>query len=461
MSGIVDPHLWAEETFTSCELGDRRRNNRLIQVASHVASRPAASFPDQMDDWAELKAAYRLFDCEQVTLESIATPHWNQTRRSASGQTLVICDTTELDFGSMREGLGRTGNGFGCGFLLHNALMADFATQSVIGLAGQTCHYRPRKQRPKENSTKKLARSRESQVWGRVIDAVGPPPDGTQFIYVCDRGADNIEVFCHLVQQRSDWVIRATCRPRNVLTPEGESITLTKLLPRLTSLGTYELELRSRPDQEARTATLEVLSGKLLMPAPHHKSPWLKSLDPAPIAMNVVHVREVQPPSDAKPIEWILYTSLPATTYAQAWRVVEAYEARWLVEEYHKAIKSGCRVTARQLQTASRLEAMVGLMSVVAVKLLQLKTLSRQEPERLARTVVPPLWLKMLKATRRRLSRVHDLTVYEFYREVAKLGGFLGRKSDGEPGWITIWRGWEQLATLVRGATLANEIKCG
>ena len=459
MSGIVDTKIWAEQTFDACDLGDRRRNKRLIQVAHKVALHPAGSFPDQMDDWAELKATYRLFDCDEVTLESVAGPHWNQTRLSASSPTLVICDTTELDFGSEREGLGRTGKGTGHGFLLHNALMVEAATQSVLGVAGQTSYYRPLKKRPKEHSAQRLKRSRESEIWGRVIDDIGVPADGAEYVYVCDRGADNFEVFCHLLQQRSDWVIRAKCQKRNLLARDGESLTLPVLLPQLKLLGTYELELRARPQQAARTAEIEVLSGTIRMPAPHHTSPWIKSLDPEPIEMNVVRVREVNPSEDVEPIEWVLYTSLPAATFEQAWRITEFYEARWLVEEYHKALKSGCRVKDRQLQTAARLEAMVGLMSVVAVKLLQLKTLAKQDPDRPARTVVPQLWLMMLKAARRRLRRVHDLTVSEFYREVAKLGGFLGRKSDGEPGWFTIWRGWEKLATLVRGAELAKEMK--
>jgi hypothetical protein len=146
--------------------------------------------------------------------------------------------------------------------------------------------------------------------------------------------------------------------------------------------------------------------------------------------------------------------------------IIEYYEARWLVEEYHKALKTGCRVTKRILRKASRLEPMVGLMAVVAVRLLQLKSVARSDPDRPARAVVPRLWLVMLKAARKNLRRVYDLTIREFYREVAKLGGFLGRKSDGEPGWITIWRGWEKLNTLVRGAELAlrfeSELKrCG
>ena len=137
------------------------------------------------------------------------------------------------------------------------------------------------------------------------------------------------------------------------------------------------------------------------------------------------------------------------TTFDDAWAVIGYYELRWLVEEYHKALKTGCRTEKRQLKAAGRLEAFVGLASVVAVRLLQLKSLARTNPEVPAQRVVPRVWLQMLKLARKGLNRVHDLTVGQFYREVAKLGGFLGRKSDGQPGWITIWRGWEKLNTYV------------
>ena len=114
------------------------------------------------------------------------------------------------------------------------------------------------------------------------------------------------------------------------------------------------------------------------------------------------------------------------------------------------------------MKEPQRLEAMVGMMSVVSVRLLQLKSVARTDPDRPAQRVVPRLWLTMLQAVRKRARRVYDMTVGEFYREVAKLGGFLGRKSDGEPGWITIWRGWEKLNTLVCGAEAVFESrKCG
>ena len=463
MSFRIDTKEWAEQQFSNCELGDQRRTKRLIQVAQQVANHPAGSFPEQMESWADLKAAYRLFAADGVTLEAVAGPHWQQTRCVRPGRYLVLADTTEIDFGYHREieGLSPIGNGSGRGFLLHNALLVEAPSKTLVGVAGQTIHYRQPAPK-KENKSQRFKRERESRVWGAVIDQVGPPAEGVEWIHVCDRGADDFEVFCHLLQNRAEWVVRASSLHRLILTPDAKSKRLDKYLRTLSLAGTYELDLQTRPKQPARTAKLEIRFGRLRMPVPRHTSPYVKSLRPEPIAMWVVWVREVDAPRGVDPIEWVLCTSLPVETFDDAWQIVEYYECRWLIEEYHKALKTGCCVQRRLLGATDRLEAMVGLMSVVAVRLLQLKTVARRDPDRSARKIVPPLWLEMLKAARKNLRRVHDLTIYQFYRELAKLGGFLGRRSDGEPGWITIWRGWEKLNSLVRGAQLAiNLNKCG
>ncbi len=164
---------------------------------------------------------------------------------------------------------------------------------------------------------------------------------------------------------------------------------------------------------------------------------------------------------DAEPVEWILLTSLPVKSFEDAWQVLEYYEKRWLIEEWHKALKTGCRLECRQLKSKEGLERITGLLSVVAVRLLQLKSAARTNPERPARHVVPMNWIKMLVVARKRPKNTNPMTMTtgEFYREVAKLGGFLGRKCDGEPGWITIWRGWQKLYLLVRGAELAQSSK--
>jgi hypothetical protein len=443
---------WAQLNFGNCQLGDKRRTNRLMQVAEDIASNPSATLPNQMDDWGDLRAAYNLFGRKEVTFEAIARPHWELTKQRATGRNLVIGDTTELDFGKHRqiEGLGPTGNGSGQGFLLHNALLVDADSEEIIGVAGQTIHYRDGKSKKKENRSQRLKRKRESEVWGKVIDQVGPPPEDVSWVHVLDRGGDNFEVYCHLLQQRSDWVVRAAKLNRYVLAGDSEErMKLSDYLPQLELLGTYTLSLRTRPQQPARDAQLEVRVGRIKVPQPHHVSPWVRKLKQLPIAMNVVEVVEVNAPAGVTPIRWILFTSLPVQTFEDAWEVITYYEARWLIEEYHKALKTGCRAESRQLKTAGRLEAFVGLTSVVAVRLLQLKSLARTNPEVPAQRVVPRVWLQMLKLARKGLNRVHDLTVGQFYREVAKLGGFLGRKGDGNPGWITIWRGWEKLNTYV------------
>jgi len=459
MTFLIESDQWAQEHFGKCLLGDKRRTKRLVTVAEQVASNPSGSFPEQLPIWSDLKAAYNLFDCEQVTFESVAGYHWQKTRQRKSGRYLVIDDTTDVDFGIHRdlEGLAPTGNGYGWGFLLHNAVMVDAVNEDIVGVAGQKIHYR--KPAPKkENTTQRLKRERESKIWGDVIDDVGVPPEGVEFVHVCDRGADNFEIYCHLVEQRSDWVVRIAQTNRHVETPDGELMALKEYVATLPLAGTYELQLRARTEQAARSAKLEVRFGMLHMPLPKHKSPYVKQVASEPIKMWVVQVREVDAPRGVKPIEWLLYTSLPVRSFEDAWGIISYYESRWLVEEYHKALKTGCKITDRQLKTPGRLEAMVALMSVVAVRLLQLKSVARSDPDRPARQVVPPLWLAMLKAIRKNLPRVQDLTVGEFYREVAKLGGFIGRKSDGEPGWITIWRGWEKLNTLVRAVEIVQRL---
>jgi hypothetical protein len=474
MTVTMDAQLWAAEQFGQCDLKDKRRTRRLVKLAASVLCHPSGSFPEQTTEMADLKAAYRLFACEDVDFQGIAGPHWEQTRRQPPGTYLVLNDTTELDFGIRHgiPGMARTGNGGGWGFLLHSALVVSAADDEIIGLAGQKIRYR--KAAPKkENTTRRLLRDRESHLWGQVVDQVGPPAEGVSWIHVMDRGADNFEVYCHCLQQRCDWVVCVTQKARKVVVPDGRSMPLQEYLMSLSCVGSYELQLRAqearparghckkRAAQPARTATMDVHIGALRVPFPKHKSPYLKEFPPVPTAMWVVRAIEANPPEGAEPIEWILLTSLPVKSFQDAWLVLGYYERRWLIEEWHKALKTGCRLEQRQLKSKEGLERITGLLSVVAVRLLQLKSAARTKPNRPASQVVPLRWIKMLIAARKRLKRATaaSMTIGEFYRELAKLGGFLGRKSDGEPGWITIWRGWQKLYLLVRGSELALEMK--
>ena len=175
--------------------------------------------------------------------------------------------------------------------------------------------------------------------------------------------------------------------------------------------------------------------------------------------MWVIEVREVNAPADVdEPLHWVLLTSEPIESFDDAWTVIGWYEKRPVVEDYHKCLKTGCRAEERQYKTSARLERVTGMLSIVAVRLIQLKFVARTDPDRPAARVVPQPWLRMLRALRKGRHQIR--TIGEFFRSLAMLGGFLGRKSDGQPGWITIWRGLEKLVLCIRGAD-AMFTKCG
>ena len=148
-------------------------------------------------------------------------------------------------------------------------------------------------------------------------------------------------------------------------------------------------------------------------------------------------------------LEWILFTTVPVAAAASALERIEWYRLRWVVEEYHKALKTGCAMEQRQLRSGSGLLALLGLLAIVAVRLLQLRTIARAAPATLASQVVAPDLLETV--VRLQGGSVNSMTADQFWRAVAGLGGFLGRKGDGDPGWQTLWRGWQRLQDLCWG----------
>jgi hypothetical protein len=453
----LDIAQWAEENFGSCDLNDARRTRRAVTVARQMAEHPDGSGPAQTEDWSDLKAMSRLFDAEDVTFTALATPHWERTRSLARETVLLIGDTTETDFGYHRSvsGLGPTGDGYGLGFFIHSSMMVNADSGEIVGLAGQELFYR--QPAPEgENSYQALQRPRESEVWGRVIDAVGSPAADARYIHVFDRGADNLDVFCHCQAQRSDWVIRAAQLHREVEDDRGTKRSLRATLEKQPLSGTYQLLVRATKKHPARTARLHVRFARVTIRCPKRRTKYQRSIGFTELTQWVVEVREIRPPQGVEALHWVLWKSLPIASFDDAWQVIEYYEKRWLIEEYHKAIKTGCRLEARQYMQAHRLEAVAGITCVLALRLLQLKTIATTHPDLPAARVVPKMWLKMLSALRKRKL----ITVRDFFRHLAGLGGFLMRKGDGEPGWITLWRGLDKLILAVRGFVALHK-KCG
>lgn len=454
---VVENSQWIEDQFAACNLQDKRRTKRLQVVAGNLLANPDQSLPQQNKAWPDLKAAYRLFDRKEVSFDAIATPHWQQTRKTKPGRYLLISDTTDISRFSHQAttGLGILGDGKGRGVQLHSCLMFDSAQKQIIGQAGAVLHYR--KHKPKgETRMQRLNRFRESSLWGEVVDQAGPAPQGSQWIHVFDRGGDDFEAMCHLKQSGTDWVIRASTLNRNILDINGSPATLAAAVEEASLVGSYELNLRSRPGVAARTAKLEVSVTTVTFPRPSQYSKWVKNCGIESLTMNVAVVQEVGTPKGIDPIRWVLLTSLPTTTLDQAWQVIEDYENRWLIEEYHKVIKTGCSIEKHALRKAERLEPLIGLTSIVGIRLFQLKLIGRNQPEAKAKSHVPSCWLECMKLARPKL-KLTGMTVYSFFREVAKMGGFLGRTGDGEPGWQTIWRGYQTLQSLLDGMRLVRQ----
>lgn len=457
---LVEPAAWAQQQFGECEFGDVRRTKRLVQIAAQAAARPDGSTPDQTESWGDCKAVYRLMDCDDVSHAKIIGSHCEQTRRScpAGSVQLILCDTTEIDFGRFVEGLGRIGRAkANRGFYLHTGLLRDAATGEIRGLAGQELFYRRRRSRQKvHKNTKRSDPEREQVVWGKLMDQIGSPPPGVRWLHVCDRGADDYEVYLRAHLNRCGWVIRTARLNRKVRRLTGDATTLEEMLASAPVHQVLQFSVPRQGNRPARTAEVELRFFPFLMPPPSRMSPWIREHAPAePLCMGCVQLVEPHPPKGAEALNWVLVTSEPVTNVEEALAALGHYSQRWGVEEYHKALKTGCHVEERGYQTSERLERITGLLAVLAVRLLQVRELAREQPDLPAVDVAPKEWVEALAVIRKRPS--DGMTIRQFVRSLGGLGGHLGRKGDGEPGWITLWRGVEKLLLILRGTTLARK----
>ncbi|MEO6436179.1 MAG: IS4 family transposase [Tepidisphaeraceae bacterium] len=373
----------------------------------------------------------------------------------------------------MRESLGPTSSGNrGQGVLLHTTMGVDVsggidASPFVLGLGHQQVWVRPHAKKDKPPRP-------ESCKGSDGIEAIGAPPAQVNWVHVGDRESDCFEAMDACRQQSSGFAFRA-CQDRRVIAghttedqPAAKPTLLTakpallfELLKKQPMLGGKQLWVRGRGDREPRWAKLAVSAMPVTLLAPKNWPDKAHRKDqprPAAIACWAVRVWEVDPPADGEePIEWIILTNEPAVDLESALWVVFWYSCRWLIEEYHKCLKTGCRIEQRQLQEGHRLMALLG---IVSIRLLQLKHQAKVNPDTLAQRIVPKRYVKTLAAPLK--LQAEKITARQFWRETARLGGFLCRKGDGDPGWITLWRGWQHLETLTAGMELAKrEKKCG
>jgi hypothetical protein len=456
---MLDAAKWSTQQWGAVALGDQRLNRRAVEIGALMAAHPAASLPEQMKSPAVLKAAYALLNHPGVSLADLTAPTRTQTLQAAGERevTLWVEDTTELDYSAhpSMTGLGPIGDGRGRGLLLHSTLAVTPDSRQVLGLAYAQVVLRQAQTGDKRT---RYPRSAEALVWEASVEAVGAAPAGRVWVHVSDSGSDSFEYLAACRRHGKHFLVRAYHDRK--LPAEGEQATAAETL-----LG-YARSLPAQPDsayvvtvpavgqQPARQATLALTWARVTLPPPH-KLPAAVRRTYQPLTVWLVRAWEPHAPPDCTPVEWLLLSSLPVVSLADAQLRVAWYTCRWLCEDYHQCLKTGCQIERRQLDDGADIQRLLGFLSPIAVRLLQLRQSVRQAPDQPALSVVEPLLVRLVG----RLAGLpaQELTVAEFWRQVARLGGHQGRRGDGAPGWRTLWRGWQYLADLAEGARLVAD----
>lgn len=452
--------------FGHAQLGDQRRTQRLIATFERMRRHPGGTLPDKLSSPADLKALYRLCACQSVTHQALIAAMRSYTLARIAchqGPVLVIHDATELDYSSLHslvQDLGQIGTGTHQGYICHNSLAVDADSGEVLGLLDQILHRRDEVPEDETLPEHRDRETRESLLWVKGTEHL---PCDPRLIDVTDQGSSTFEFLEHQTKSGRRFVLR-NGRTRRVYAghqPVGPTRYLREHVRSLSELGRFTMDVQPQKGRKARTgAEFALRGGPVLLLRPHVKRGHHGN-DPLPLY--VVHVVEVSPPPPGeKPIEWTLLTNEPVSTEADAWRVVGWYERRWIVEEYHKSLKTGCRIEDMQFTAVERLQPAIALLSAVALTLLNLRDASRSPDAqtRQARTLFAPEYIEALSAWRHGKVR-GDWTVHEFFFALARLGGHQNRKRDHRPGWLVLWRGWMKLQCMVDGYCAAQAKRCG
>lgn len=451
------------DDLSRADLGDPRRVSRAQLVVERLAAKPDASLPDALVTDAELEGAYRLFSNDSVSFERLIDAHAQGTaeRARGSGLVLAIHDTTQCTFrhADPREvGYLNTGKP---GFPLHLTLLVDTREwRRPLGLTH--AEVLPRSKRPQRGGKKKYKNvtvknpDREFLRWHRGIDITEARFAGADvaIIHIADRESDSYELMATCLGNKERFIFRAR-NNRNavkdgVMVPirdliDGAKVVLEREVPLSRRLGSSApASRRAHPPRESRVARLCFSQTKATFQRPNIVGAHM----PKTIDVNVLHVFEEDVPNGHEPVDWLLYTTEPLETTKQIENVVDYYRCRWQIEELNKALKTGCVVQERRLESLDALTTMLALSLPIAVELLALRTLARADSSCPANTVLNKQQLAALRHISHR-PLPNAPTVQDALWCIAGLGGHI--KNNGPAGWQVLQRGMEKFVTFAAG----------
>jgi hypothetical protein len=440
---------WAGQELKYTDLGDPRRDRRLVRIVETLAAQPNAGVPQASGGWAATKATYRFWDDAYVTPAGIQASHVQSTIERAEVYDVILApqDTTELDYAHHPHttGLGRLETIYQNGLKIHSSLAVSpsgvplgLLSQQVWVRKPKTKHVKPRRQR--------ATRHKESQRWLTTwAESQQRLPARVSVVTVADSEADIFDLFAAPRRPGAELLIRGTHNRR----VDSTAKYLWDTVRAAAVMGPDQVTVRRRDGHPTRTATVIVRTATVTVQPPRHRRHRGRL---KPVTLNVVLVEELDPPKGVEPLEWLLLTTLPVDAWGLVDRVVTWYSYRWLMERYHFVYKSGCRLEDRQLQTADRVKRALATYSVVAWRLLWLTYAARDHPEFSCDVALEPAEWQALYSDHFDTLQLPETppTLHEAVTWVAQLGGFQARKSDGEPGVQALWQGLSRLNDLTR-----------
>lgn len=452
--------------LSGSELGDARLNARLRQLAGTVAASPAKSFPKLATSDAELEATYRFLNNPRVTAAGILEPHFRATvsRCSDFQSVLVVHDTTVFLFDgeNRRPGLGWI-KGTGQGFLGHFAMaVAPDGSQRPLGVIGVETLFRDVRKHMgrREWRDRHADPTKERLRWLRLMTEVEDRMAASaRPIHVMDREADSFELIAGMLAQRGRFVVRATYDRRLAESTKTNIVKASDVLAAVDDVLEREVPIcrrikrkksgqtnRIHPPRNARMAKLRVRATNIEIK--RQAGAQYEGL-PRTVPVNIVWVHEIDPPPDEPAVEWTLLTTEPIDTAAHVAAVVDYYRARWIIEDYFKALKTGCNFERRQLENRAALTNALAIFAPVAWRMLALRSAARLDSATPAAQVLTPIQLRLLRWKSKRVPLSDAPSAYEAMLAVAGLGGHL--KRNGDPGWQTIGRGMDDLLLMEAG----------
>ena len=440
---------WAQEEFGAAKLVDERLNRRLLTLARDFYERPQANLPQACQSRAKTRAAYRFFDHPKITMDELLQSHYQATLKRISEEkiVLVVQDTTTLNYSAhpLTEGIGpispRKTTG-AIGLLLHDSMAFNVAG-TPLGLLDVQCWARDPKQFGKKTLRHELPiEQKESHKWLKGFHQVGAARKhcpNTTLISVADRESDIYELF-HLALNDpcgAQLLVRAE---HDRLLADGQG-RLWEHMAKQPMAGTEVLSVPRQGKRGPREARLEIRFARVRLTPPSRKLGF-KELD-----ITAILAQEVDCPQDVEPLQWMLLTTLAVENFDAAVEKLGWYAKRWGIEVFHRTLKSGCKIEERQLGSADRIETCLAIDMVVAWRIFHLTKLGRETPDVACSVFFEEAEWKALYCFVRQDPNPpdHPPTLREAIHLVASLGGFLGRRSDGEPGTKSLWLGIQRL----------------